>query len=147
MQLFLFYYFPCSCSVYRLPVMWQLPFLIFFFECYSLSSSHFSYYFMSENEDGYPFRAQEPQHSHMVDKRGRLYNTRYFIIKSLNHQNIQLSIDKGIWATQLMNEPILEEAFHVKAILFWSYLVFQVYMFYTGAFSCLAEFWYSYFSI
>ncbi|XP_021299097.1 uncharacterized protein LOC110427802 isoform X2 [Herrania umbratica] len=65
-----------------------------------------------ENEDGYPFRGQEPRHSHMAEKRGRLCNTRYFIIKSLNHQNIQLSIDKGIWATQLMNEPILEEAFH-----------------------------------
>ncbi|XP_017973795.1 PREDICTED: YTH domain-containing protein 1 isoform X2 [Theobroma cacao] len=78
-----------------------------------------------ENEDGYPFRAQEPQHSHMVDKRGRLYNTRYFIIKSLNHQNIQLSIDKGIWATQLMNEPILEEAFHNSGIVI---LVFSVNM-------------------
>lgn len=38
--------------------------------------------------------------------------TRYFVIKSLNHNNIQLSIEKGIWATQVMNEPILEEAFH-----------------------------------
>lgn len=38
--------------------------------------------------------------------------TRYFIIKSLSHQNIQLSIEKGIWATQVMNEPILEEAYH-----------------------------------
>ncbi|XVE64940.1 hypothetical protein DITRI_Ditri07aG0142300 [Diplodiscus trichospermus] len=65
-----------------------------------------------ENEDGYPFRAQESEHSYMAGKIGRLYNTRYFIIKSLNHQNIQLSIDKGIWATQVMNEPILEEAFH-----------------------------------
>ena len=81
---------------------------------------------MSENEDGYPFRAQEPGHSHLADKRGELYNTRYFIIKSLNHQNIQSSIDKGIWATQVMNEPILEEAFHVKSLLFRSYVVFQV---------------------
>jgi len=43
---------------------------------------------------------------------GRLHSTRYFIIKSLNHRNIQMSIEKGIWATQVMNEPILEEAFH-----------------------------------
>ncbi|MED6131318.1 hypothetical protein PIB30_008651 [Stylosanthes scabra] len=42
----------------------------------------------------------------------RIYNTKYFIIKSLNHQNIRLSVEKGIWATQVMNEPILEEAFH-----------------------------------
>lgn len=48
------------------------------------------------------------------NKKGKLYNTRYFIIKSLNHQNIQLSIEKEIWATQVMNEPILEEAFHVR---------------------------------
>ncbi|KAM6556919.1 hypothetical protein CsatB_003938 [Cannabis sativa] len=47
-----------------------------------------------------------------VNKRSKLCDTRYFIIKSLNHQNIQLSIEKGIWATQVMNEPILEEAFH-----------------------------------
>ncbi|XP_073012718.1 uncharacterized protein [Typha latifolia] len=39
------------------------------------------------------------------------FSRRYFIIKSLSHQNIQLSVEKGIWATQLMNEPILEEAF------------------------------------
>ncbi|XP_022846008.1 uncharacterized protein LOC111368792 isoform X2 [Olea europaea var. sylvestris] len=55
-------------------------------------------------------------------KKDRLYNTRYFIIKSLNHQNIQLSIKKGLWATQIMNEPILEEAFQNsgKVILIFS---------------------------
>ncbi|XP_047168180.1 YTH domain-containing protein 1 isoform X7 [Vigna umbellata] len=37
---------------------------------------------------------------------------KYFIIKSLNRQNIDLSIKKGIWATQIMNERILDEAFH-----------------------------------
>ncbi|XP_020517333.1 YTH domain-containing protein 1 isoform X2 [Amborella trichopoda] len=42
----------------------------------------------------------------------KMHKTRYFVIKSLNHQNIQLSIEKGIWATQVMNEQILEEAFH-----------------------------------
>ncbi|KAK8476543.1 hypothetical protein V6N11_066591, partial [Hibiscus sabdariffa] len=64
------------------------------------------------NEDGYSFRSQELEHSQVANKRGKLCNTRYFIIKSLNHQNIQLSIENGIWATQVMNEPILEEAFH-----------------------------------
>ncbi|GMH17844.1 hypothetical protein Nepgr_019685 [Nepenthes gracilis] len=38
-------------------------------------------------------------------------STRYFIIKSLNHHNIRLSIQEGNWATQVINEPILEEAF------------------------------------
>lgn len=46
-------------------------------------------------------------------KKDKLNSRRYFIIKSLNHENIQLSIKKGIWATQVMNEPILEEAFQV----------------------------------
>ncbi|KAL2547474.1 YTH family protein [Forsythia ovata] len=54
--------------------------------------------------------------------KGRLYRTRYFVIKSLNHENIQLSIKKGLWATQIMNEPILEEAFRNsgKVILIFS---------------------------
>lgn len=52
-----------------------------------------------------------------VTQMEKLYNTKYFIIKSLNHQNISLSVEKGIWATQIMNEPILEEAFHVSSLL------------------------------
>lgn len=48
------------------------------------------------------------------------YQTRYFIIKSLNYENIQLSVERGIWATQVMNEPILEGAFHVRTSRFLS---------------------------
>lgn len=57
-----------------------------------------------------------------VIQKDKICNTRYFIIKSLNHQNIQLSVEKGIWATQVMNEPILEEAFlnSHKVILIFS---------------------------
>ncbi|CAI9759420.1 unnamed protein product [Fraxinus pennsylvanica] len=74
-------------------------------------------------------RSGVEEHVHSCDQVGtsdamkdRLYNTRYFIIKSLNHQNIQLSIKKGLWATQVMNEPILEEAFQNsgKVILIFS---------------------------
>lgn len=65
-----------------------------------LESSNFKF-----NEDINPTRADR------VDK---LYDTKYFIIKSLNHQNIRLSIEKGIWATQIMNERILDDAFHVR---------------------------------
>lgn len=80
------------------------------------------------NEDSTPSRVKEAGHSHdppgnsTTNKKGKLYNTRYFIIKSLSHQNIQLSIERGIWATQVMNEPILEEAFHNsgKVILIFS---------------------------
>ncbi|KAL5815316.1 hypothetical protein ACOSQ4_025957 [Xanthoceras sorbifolium] len=82
------------------------------------------------NEDAYPSQAEKrgagPFRSRLEksteNKKGKLCNTRYFIIKSLNHHNIQLSIEKGVWATQVMNEPILEEAFHNsgKVILIFS---------------------------
>ncbi|KAJ0778889.1 putative YTH domain-containing protein [Helianthus annuus] len=57
-----------------------------------------------------------------TNKRSKSGDTRYFIIKSLNLENIQLSIQRGIWATQVMNEPILEEAYHNsgKVILIYS---------------------------
>lgn len=65
--------------------------------------------------------AKEEEHNDLVDNSNlvvedKVCNTRYFIIKSLNHENIQLSIERGIWATQVMNEPILEEAFYVRLI-------------------------------
>ncbi|KAJ4956389.1 hypothetical protein NE237_013172 [Protea cynaroides] len=71
-----------------------------------------------ENEECYPCRTEEQIDSpsrvenSTAMKNERPYTTRYFIIKSLNHHNIELSIEKGIWATQVMNEPILEEAYH-----------------------------------
>ncbi|KAK6947694.1 YTH domain [Dillenia turbinata] len=80
------------------------------------------------NEDGFDSRAEEQLLSPNRDgnsravKRAKVSKTRYFIMKSLNHRNIQLSIERGIWATQVMNEPILEEAFHNsdKVILIFS---------------------------
>lgn len=73
--------------------------------------------------EAYHSGAEEQGHSceqvgNSSAKKDKLNGTRYFIIKSLNHENIQLSIAKGIWATQLMNEPILEEAFHVRCLSF-----------------------------
>ncbi|KAM7525664.1 hypothetical protein LguiA_015566 [Lonicera macranthoides] len=74
-------------------------------------------------------RSGAEEHGYFCDKvensgaiKSGKYKTRYFIIKSLNHQNIQLSIENGIWATQVMNEPILEEAFNNsgKVILIFS---------------------------
>uniref|UniRef100_A0A1J3DGZ7 YTH domain-containing family protein n=1 Tax=Noccaea caerulescens TaxID=107243 RepID=A0A1J3DGZ7_NOCCA len=62
------------------------------------------------------------------------YQTRYFIIKSLNYENIQLSVEKGIWATQVMNEPILEGAFHNSGRVV---LIFSVNM--SGFFQGYAE--------
>lgn len=73
------------------------------------------------NEDSDRHKNEEKGHKDSVDTstvvlEDKTFNTRYFIIKSLNHENIQLSVEKGIWATQLMNEPILEEAFHVRLL-------------------------------
>ncbi|XP_058086633.1 uncharacterized protein LOC131233838 isoform X2 [Magnolia sinica] len=71
-----------------------------------------------ENEESYPIRAEEQDRpfdgigSLSTSRNEKPDTTRYFVIKSLSHHNIQLSIEKGIWATQVMNEPILEEAFH-----------------------------------
>ncbi len=50
-------------------------------------------------------------------KQQKVYHTKYFIIKSLNHHNLAKSIEKGIWATQAMNEPVLNEAFEVSTRL------------------------------
>ncbi|CAN1186321.1 Zinc finger CCCH domain-containing protein 45 [Linum perenne] len=77
------------------------------------------------NGDGYTRNENASRHmegNQFIRKNDRLYNTRYFIIKSLNHHNLQLSVDEGIWATQVMNEPILEEAFNSsgKVILIFS---------------------------
>lgn len=57
-----------------------------------------------------------------ANQRSKSTDTRYFVIKSLNHENIQLSVQRGIWATQVMNEPILEEAYRNsgKVILIYS---------------------------
>ncbi|ERN07697.1 30-kDa cleavage and polyadenylation specificity factor 30 [Amborella trichopoda] len=37
--------------------------------------------------------------------------SRYFIVKSCNRENLELSVQKGIWATQRSNESKLNEAF------------------------------------
>ncbi|KAI4303479.1 hypothetical protein MLD38_039102 [Melastoma candidum] len=75
-------------------------------------------YNCKQSEEAYFSKLEEPDVCHgnsgylTPKKKGKWYSTRYFIIKSLNHHNIQQSIQKGIWATQVMNEPILDEAFN-----------------------------------
>ncbi|XP_027193116.1 uncharacterized protein [Cicer arietinum] len=102
---------------------------------YDLESSSDKY-----DEDINPTRADKVRHSYCQighpsgTGMGKLYNVKYFIIKSLNHQNIRLSIEKGIWATQTMNEPILEEAFHNSGSVI---LIFSVNM--SGCFQGYAQ--------
>lgn len=38
-------------------------------------------------------------------------NLRYFIVKSCNRENLELSVQQGVWATQRSNEAKLNEAF------------------------------------
>lgn len=38
-------------------------------------------------------------------------NHRYFIVKSCNRENLELSVQQGVWATQRSNEAKLNEAF------------------------------------
>jgi DNA primase catalytic subunit len=38
-------------------------------------------------------------------------NLRYFIVKSCNRENLELSVQQGVWATQRSNESKLNEAF------------------------------------
>lgn len=39
------------------------------------------------------------------------WNLRYFIVKSCNRENLELSVQQGVWATQRSNESKLNEAF------------------------------------
>ncbi|GER48911.1 cleavage and polyadenylation specificity factor30 [Striga asiatica] len=41
----------------------------------------------------------------------RCVPTRYFVVKSCNRENLELSVQQGVWATQRSNEAKLNEAF------------------------------------
>lgn len=41
----------------------------------------------------------------------QIMNHRYFIVKSCNRENLELSVQQGVWATQRSNEAKLNEAF------------------------------------
>lgn len=46
---------------------------------------------------------------------------RYFIVKSLTLQDLELSLRNGIWATQSHNEDALNNAFEVSVCEYWEY--------------------------
>jgi len=48
---------------------------------------------------------------------------RYFILKSLTQYDLDLSVEKGVWATQRHNEGILDQAFRTSTHV---YLIFGV---------------------
>lgn len=53
----------------------------------------------------------------------RASSSKYFIMKSINHDNISKSVAEGIWATQMHNESKLNEAFRSVGNV---YLIFSV---------------------
>ena len=52
-------------------------------------------------------------------------NSQYFILKSINHENISRAVAEGIWATQRHNEAKLNAAFRSSDNVF---LIFSVNM-------------------
>ncbi|KAI0031931.1 YT521-B-like domain-containing protein [Vararia minispora EC-137] len=53
----------------------------------------------------------------------RFFPQRYFILKSLTQYDLDLSVQKGVWATQRHNEGILDQAFRTSKDVF---LIFGV---------------------
>ncbi|KAF8074000.1 YT521-B-like domain-containing protein [Lyophyllum atratum] len=53
----------------------------------------------------------------------RFFPQRYFILKSLTQYDLDLSVEKGLWATQKHNEGILDQAFRTSQDV---YLIFSV---------------------
>ncbi|KAI5474526.1 YT521-B-like splicing factor [Pseudohyphozyma bogoriensis] len=42
---------------------------------------------------------------------GRHFPKRFFVLKSHNEDDLQLSVERGVWATQTHNEPVLDQAY------------------------------------
>lgn len=60
--------------------------------------------------------AGSPLHKSIEDHRSSADTaTKYFIVKSLTLQDLELSVRNGIWATQSHNEDVLNKAFQVSA--------------------------------
>jgi RNA recognition motif-containing protein len=63
-------------------------------------------------QDGVP--ASPPQKDGEEAPEAAISSSKYFIVKSLTLQDLELSVRNGIWATQSHNEDILNKAFRVS---------------------------------
>jgi hypothetical protein len=63
-------------------------------------------------QDGVP--ASPPQKDSEEAPEASTSSSKYFIVKSLTLQDLELSVRNGIWATQSHNEDILNKAFRVS---------------------------------
>jgi hypothetical protein len=61
--------------------------------------------------------AEAPLQGETEDRRSSADTaSKYFIVKSLTLQDLELSVRNGIWATQSHNEDVLNKAFRVSYI-------------------------------
>ncbi|KAH6612640.1 YT521-B-like domain-containing protein [Boeremia exigua] len=65
----------------------------------------------SEAIDGLPEETSESQAHENGDGTPTMTTSKYFIVKSLTLQDLELSIRNGIWATQSHNEDVLNKAY------------------------------------
>ncbi|KAF1945387.1 hypothetical protein EJ02DRAFT_53952 [Clathrospora elynae] len=69
--------------------------------------------------DAVPATANSPSHTSPEDHRSSADTpTKYFIVKSLTLQDLELSVRNGIWATQSHNEDALNKAFRTAENVF-----------------------------
>lgn len=63
-----------------------------------------------------PGQEETPQPEHIVNEAvdGPKNNDKYFIVKSLTVEDLELSARNGIWATQSHNEEALNRAYNVS---------------------------------
>ena len=97
------------CTSYLLECLWFILHNVYTFFLFSLSTGQTQHH--ARNQEITEGASINGMVQHLMPKK------RYFIIKSLNYHNIEKSIQRGIWATQAMNEPVLNEAFEVGPLL------------------------------
>jgi hypothetical protein len=54
------------------------------------------------------------RHSGEEQRQASTASEKYFIVKSLTLQDLELSVRNGIWATQSHNEDVLNKAYRVR---------------------------------
>ncbi|KAF9046303.1 YT521-B-like domain-containing protein, partial [Panaeolus papilionaceus] len=80
-----------------------------------------------DDEDGHPPEKQSSGSGSFTSSNSsflvRYFPKRYFILKSLSQDDLDLSVERGVWATQKHNEGILDQAYRTSKDVF---LIFSV---------------------
>ena len=67
-----------------------------------------------ESRRGITARSQSAEANYVTERDGSPQQDRFFILKSLTVEDIELSVKTGTWATQSHNEKPLNDAFKVR---------------------------------